>query len=82
MSWRAISWFLNVGIAGIGILVLIAWIRHQAAVNYRDIDKAEISADLTAGDDLLKDALAELELRPGESVPAPCLTAHSVVHEK
>ena len=82
MSSNVLNWFLNVGIAGIGILVLVAWIRHQAAVNYRDIDKAEISADLTAGDDLLQDALAELELRPGESIPAPRLTAHSVVHKK
>jgi hypothetical protein len=82
MFSNVLNWFLNVGIAVTGILVLVGWIRQRAAVNFRDIDKSEISADLTAGDDLLADALAELELRPGESILAPRLTTHSVVHEK
>jgi hypothetical protein len=74
MSSTVLNWFLNVAIAVTGILVLVGWIRQRAAGNDRDIDKSEISADLTAGDDLLADALAELSLHPGESGHAPHMT--------
>jgi hypothetical protein len=74
MSSNALNWLLNVGIAVAGVLVLVGWIRHRVAVNFRDIDKSEISADLTAGDDLLADALAELSSHPAEPARARHMT--------
>jgi hypothetical protein len=50
---------LNIGIAATGVAVLVGWLRQRNAKSCRDINKAEISDDLTAGDELLEDALTE-----------------------
>jgi hypothetical protein len=49
----------NIVFAAIGVAVLVGWLRYRGAKRFRDINKAEISEDLTAGDELLEDALTE-----------------------
>ncbi|HVW70551.1 MAG TPA: hypothetical protein VHB68_16350 [Steroidobacteraceae bacterium] len=51
---------LSVGLAGALLAGLIAWIRTQTP-RYHDITAAEIHPDLTAGEDLLQDAIEELQ---------------------
>jgi hypothetical protein len=52
-------WILNIVIAVIGIGVFIGWMRNRRRESYRDIQRAEISEDLAAQDELLEDALTE-----------------------
>ncbi len=46
-------------ILAIGAAVLVGWMRNRRPEQYRDIERAEISDDLKAEDELLEDALAE-----------------------
>jgi hypothetical protein len=52
-------WVVNIVIAVIGVAVFIGWMRNRRREEYRDIQRAEISDDLAAQDQLLEDALAE-----------------------
>lgn len=54
-------WVLNIAIGVIGVAVLVGWIRHQRRANYRDIERAEISDDLAAADELVEDVINEQE---------------------
>jgi len=54
-----LNWAFNIVIATIAIAVLVGWLRYRGAKSFRDINKAEISNDLTAADELLADALTE-----------------------
>lgn len=52
-------WILNSVLLLIGIAVFVGWIRNRRPEDYRNIERAEISDDLKAQDELLEDALAE-----------------------
>jgi hypothetical protein len=52
-------WILNSVLLVIGIAVFVGWLRNRRPENYRNIERAEISDDLKAQDELLEDALAE-----------------------
>jgi hypothetical protein len=54
-----LNWFLNIGIAITGVLVLVGWLRHRGREGDRNIDQAEISDDFAAAQELLDDALSE-----------------------
>ncbi len=54
-----LNWVLNIGIAAIGILVLVGWLRHRGREDYRNINQSEISDDFRAAQELLEDALSE-----------------------
>jgi hypothetical protein len=58
MFQQLITIALNTGIAALGVMVLVGWIRNRAGT-LTDIDKREISPDLSAGDDLVADVLTE-----------------------
>ena len=52
-------WILNIVILVMGVAVFVGWIRNRRPENYRDIERAEISDDLKAQDELLADVLTE-----------------------
>jgi hypothetical protein len=58
MLQQLITIALNAGLAALGVMVLVGWIRNRSGT-LTDIDKREISPDLSAGDDLLADVLSE-----------------------
>jgi hypothetical protein len=49
---------LNIGLVVAAAVLIVSWIRHRAE-DYRDIGRAEISADLAAADELLEDVITE-----------------------
>jgi hypothetical protein len=53
-------WILNMVILVMAVAVFVGWIRNRRRDAYRDIKRAEISSDLKAQDELLEDALSEL----------------------
>jgi hypothetical protein len=52
-------WVFNIVLAVIGVAVFVGWMRNRPRETYRDIQRAEISDDLAAQDELLEDALTE-----------------------
>jgi hypothetical protein len=58
MFQQLITIALNACFAALGVIVLVGWIRNRSST-LTDIDKREISPDLSAGDDLLADVLSE-----------------------
>lgn len=66
-------WILNIVILVMGVAVFVGWLRNRRPENYRNIERAEISDDLKAQDELLADALTEQNNSrnaPGESTRA------------
>ena len=60
-------WILNIAIAVIAIAVFVGWMRNRRREDYRDISRAEISADLAAQDELLEDVLSQRDRSRNES---------------
>jgi hypothetical protein len=60
-------WILNIVILVMGIAVFVGWLRNRRPENYRDIERAEISADLKAQDELLEDVLSQQRSEWAES---------------
>jgi len=64
-------WILNIVILLMGVAVFVGWIRNRRPENYRDIERAEISDDLKAQDELLADVLTEQNNSVSRTEDAP-----------
>jgi FtsZ-interacting cell division protein ZipA len=65
---------LNIAIAVIAIGVFVGWMRNRRREDFRDISRAEVSADLAAQDELLEDALTEQSNSRSEWAESPRAT--------
>jgi hypothetical protein len=64
-------WILNIVILLMGVAVFVGWIRNRRPESYRDIERAEISDDLKAQDELLADVLTEQNNSVSRTEDAP-----------